>query len=86
MLLNEKINVIDHKMLWTEAVCACKRVRNSTANTGITKSPFRKFYGEKSKIISLFSEFRRIAYVTKWEKLKKNITYKMYKDIMVGYA
>ena len=56
------------------------------ATTGITKSPFEKFYGEKSKIIGFFSEFRRIACVTKWDKLKKHMTYKMYKDIMAGYA
>ena len=36
-----------------------------------TKIPFEIFYGEKPKIIGYFSEFGRIAYVTKKENIKK---------------
>ena len=38
--------------------------------TGSTKIPFGNFYGEKPKVIGLFSEFGRIAYVTKWKILR----------------
>ena len=55
-------------------------------NTGITNIPFINFYRDRPKIIALFSEFGRIAYVTKWEKLKKKMIDKTYKAIMVGYA
>ena len=41
------------------------------ATIGSTKSPFEIFYGEKPKIVGSFSEFGRISYVTKWDKLKK---------------
>ena len=74
MLLNVKINDRDPKILWTEAVHTYELIRNSMATTGSTKSPFEIFYGEKPKIIGLFSEFGRIAYVTKWVKLKKYMT------------
>ena len=45
-------------------------VHKSTATTSSTKSPFEIFYGEKPKIIGSFSDFRRIAYVTKREILR----------------
>ena len=54
MLLNAKLNDIDWKMMWTEAVYICKHVRKSMANTGSTNIPFGKFYGEKPNIIYSF--------------------------------
>ena len=86
MMLNEKLNDTAHKMLWVEAVHRRKRVRNSMDNTGSTKIPSRNFYGEKSKIIGSFSEFGRIGYVTKREKIKKHMIDKTFKEIMVRYA
>ena len=71
MLVNAKLNDADQKMLWAEAVHTCKPVINSMADTGSTTSLFEIFYGEKPKIIGLFSEFGRIGYVTKQEKSKK---------------
>ena len=65
MLLNEKLNKTVQKILWTEVVHMCERVQNSMSTTGITKSPFDFFYGEKPKIIDSFPEFGFIAYVTK---------------------
>ena len=56
------------------------------ATTVSTKSPFEILYGEKLNIIGSFSEFGRIAYVTKKENVKKYINYKTYKAIMVVYA
>ena len=44
------------------------------------------FYGKKPKIVRLFSEFGRIAYITKRDEINKQITDKAYKAIMVGYA
>ena len=85
MLLNAKLNDTDQKILWAEAVHMCKRVRNSMANTGSTTSPFKTFYGEKPKMIGLFSEFGRIGYVTKWGKVKKQMTDKKFKSIVVGH-
>ena len=38
------------------------------------------------KIIGSFSEFGLIEYVTKREQIKKQMDYKTYKAIMVGYA
>ena len=38
------------------------------------------------KIIGSLSEFGRIEYVTKWDKLKKKITDKTFKAMLVGYA
>ena len=54
--------------------------------TGITKSPFEKFYREKPRIIGLLSKFGRVAYVKKRENIKKQTKEKTYKDIMVGYT
>ena len=65
MLINTKLNDTDQKMQWEESVHTCECVQNSMANTGITKSPFEIFYGEKQEIIGSFSEFGRIAYSTK---------------------
>ena len=48
--------------------------------------PFEKFYEEKLKIIGSLLEFGRISYVTKWDKLNRQMTYKTYNTIMVGYA
>ena len=45
MLLNYKLNNKSQKMLWTEAIHTCERVRKSMYNTGSTKSPFGNFYG-----------------------------------------
>ena len=85
MLLNAKLNDTAQKMLWVEAVHTCKRVRNSMTTTGSTTSPFIIFYGEKPNIIGSFLEFRRIEYVTKREKFKKQMTGKLFKAILVGY-
>ena len=43
-------------------------------------------YVEKTKITGSLSDFGRIAYVTKKEKIRKQIREKTYKVIMVGYA
>ena len=86
MILNQKINDTAQKMMWAEAIHKYELVRNSMNNMGSTKSPFGIFYGEKPKIIGSFSDFGCITYVTKQEKLKKHIKYKMYKSIIVGYA
>ena len=43
-------------------------------------------YVEKTKITGSLSYFGRIAYVTKREKIKKQIMDKTYKVTMVGYA
>ena len=51
--------------------------------TGSTTSPFEKFYGEKLKIIGLFSEFGRIGYVIKQDNFKNQMTDKTFKVIMV---
>ena len=42
IMLNDKINDTDQKMLWAESVRTCKRVRNIMANTGSTTSSFKK--------------------------------------------
>ena len=55
------------------------------ATTGSTKSLFENFYEEKLNIIVSFSEFGRITYVTKREKIKKKTKNKTYKAIMVRY-
>ena len=73
-------------MLWAESDHSRKRVRNSMATTGSSTSPFKRLYGEKPKIIGLFSEFGRIGYVTKQYKFKKKITDKKFNAIMVGYT
>ena len=73
-------------MIWEESIHMCERVRNSMATTGCTTSPFENFYGEKPKIIGLFSEFGNIGYVTKRYKLRKKMTDKTFKAIMVGYT
>ena len=65
MMINAKLNYTAQKMLWTEAVNMCDRVRNSMANTGSTKSTFKNIYGHNPKIIGSFLEFGRIGYVTK---------------------
>ena len=56
------------------------------ADTGSTRSLFENFYGGKPKIIGSFSDFRRIRYVTKQGKFKKQMTDKTFKAIMVGYS
>ena len=86
MLINAKINDTVQKILWAEAVHTCKHVRNSMANKVSTKSSFGNSYGENPKIIGSFSEFGRIAYVTKRDKFNKKITDKTFKANMVGYA
>ena len=45
-----------------------------------------RFYGENPKIIGLFSEFGRIAYVTKRKIIREQIKDKTLKAIIVGYA
>ena len=49
MLLNAKINETAQKMLCTEAVHTCKRIRKSMATTGSTKIPSINVYGEKTR-------------------------------------
>ena len=53
--------------------------------TGSTKIPYEIFYGEKPKIIGLFSEFGRVAYVMKRGGIRRYIKDKRCKGIMVGY-
>ena len=86
MLLNEKLNDTAHNILDAEAVHTCDCVRNSIANTSSMKSSFEIFYGEKPKSIVPFSDFGYIAYITKWDKLKKPMIDNMYKSIMVGFT
>ena len=71
IILNEKLNDIAQKMLWSEAVHMCKRVRNNMATTSSTNIPFEIFYGEQPKIVGFFSEFRRIAYLIKRGQIKR---------------
>ena len=54
--------------------------------TGSTKSTSGNFHEEKPKIIVLLSDFGRIAYITKIEKIKKHMTEKTHMTIMVGYT
>ena len=56
------------------------------SDTGSTKILFGIFYGEKPKIINLFSEFGRIVYVTKKENMKIQKKDKTYKAILVGFT
>ena len=85
MMLSAILNDTDKKMLWAEAVHMCERVMKSRATTVITTILFGNLYGEKTNIIGSFSEFRRIGYVTKQDKFKKQMKYKTFKAIMVGY-
>ena len=55
MLLNSIFNKPAQKMLWSELVHMYKRVRNISATTRSHKISFGIFYGEKTKIIVLFS-------------------------------
>ena len=64
----------------------CEYVRNSIATMGSTTISFEIFYGEKPKIVVLFSEIVHIWYVTKRDKFRKQMTDKTFKAIMVGYA
>ena len=61
MLLNAKLNDADHKILWVKVVHTCKRVRKIMATNNSQKIPFEIFYGEKPRIIGLFSYFGWIA-------------------------
>ena len=74
MLINAKLNDTDQKMIWTEALHMCKRTRKIMDTTGSKKIPFENIHGEKPKIIGLLSEFRRIGYVKKFDKLKTQMT------------
>ena len=65
MILNLKLNDTAQKIMWAEAVHTCELARNSTATTCSKNNPFQIFYGDKTKMIGLFSEFGRITYVTK---------------------
>ena len=86
ILLNKKLKNTDQKILWKESVHTRERIINSMTTTGNTKSPFKTFYGEKTKIIGLFLEFGNIGYVTKRYKFKKKIVDKTFKAIMAGYS
>ena len=86
MILNENFNDIAQKMLWTEAFRTYEPVQNSMETTGSMKSQFEIFYGEKPNIIVSFSDIVRIIYVTRREKVRKQMTDKTYKAIMVGYV
>ena len=44
------------------------------------------FHGENPNIIGSFSEFGRIAYVTKSEKIRGKMKDNIFKVIMVGYT
>ena len=66
-------------MLWAEEVHTCEIVSNSMEKNNSTKDQFGIFYGDKPKIIGLFSEFGPVVYVMIREKIKgqmKNNTYK----------
>ena len=56
------------------------------ADTGSTQIPLKKVYREKQKIIGLFLRFGHISYVTKQDKIKKQIIDKTFKAILVGCA
>ena len=86
MLINAKLNHTAQIMLGAEEVQTCKRVCNSMETTSSTNILFEIFYGEKLKTIGLFSEFGRIAYVTKIENIKIQTKDNTYKEIMVGYT
>ena len=77
MLLNAKLNGTAHKLLLANNFHMCKHARNSMTTTIITKSQFEMFYGDKPKVIGLFSEFGHIAYITKSDRFKKQTTKKM---------
>ena len=59
---------------------------DSMETAGSTNIPFENFHREKPKIIGLFSEFGCIAYVTNTGKIKRQMRYKNYKELMVGCA
>ena len=84
MLPNLKLNDTDQNILWEDLFHTRQGIINSMATRNSTKSPFGIFYGEKPKIICSFSELGRIAYVTKQDKFKKQMTDKTFKTIMVG--
>ena len=46
MLLNVNLNDTAQKMMWSEDVQTCKRIRNNMSTTGSTTSPFENFNGE----------------------------------------
>ena len=81
MILNTRLNHISKKMLCSEAGHTCKHIKNSIANTGSTTSKFENVCVENPNIF--FSEFGRVGYVT---KRYKQMTYKTFKSMMVGYA
>ena len=54
LFLNAKLSDIAQKILWAEEVHTYKRVQNSMATTGSTKSLFENIYGEEPNIIGLF--------------------------------
>ena len=83
MILNTRLNHISKKMLCSEAGNTCKHIKNSIANTVSTTSKFENFCVENPNIIVFFSEFGRVGYVT---KRYKQMTYKTFKSMMVGYA
>ena len=70
MILNSKLNDTDQKMLCAKAVHTCKHVRNSMVTNNSQKIPFGIFYGEKPRIIGLFSEFGCITYVKNREIIR----------------
>ena len=84
MILNTNLNETSQKIMWEESVHTCEHVLYIMETTGINKIPLEIFYGEKLKIIDFFSEFGRIAYATKREKIKLQKKEKPYKAIMVG--
>ena len=55
MILNEKLNETDQKMLLSEAVHTYEGVQNSISITGSTESPFGNFHEERQNILILFS-------------------------------
>ena len=69
MILNTNLNETSQKMLWEESVHTCEHVLYMMETTGSNEIPLEIFYGEKLKIIGLFSEFGRIAYAKKWKRL-----------------
>ena len=71
MLLNPNLNDTAQKILWVEVLHMCEHMRNRMGTTGCMKSAFDIFYGEKRNIIGFFSQFGRIVYVNKSEKIKK---------------
>ena len=59
MILNEKLNDTDQKMLWSEAVHTYEGVQNSISSTGSTESPLFCYHSLDLSNTSLKGEILR---------------------------